>query len=135
MSAVAGTFVKFDAVPTRKVVRVTVEAPIEQANDILRNLGGYPDPANARWVGIALLKAEPENTLKGGKLAQEAGILCTQKAFHQWCDATDVDGAADYIRTRCGVSSRAHLDHNQAAAREFHELKREYNAWLKVDAA
>ena len=134
MTAVAGTFVKFDAVPTRKVVRITIEAPIEQADGILRNLGGYPDPSNAKWVGIAPLAAKPQNILKGGKLAQSAAILCDQRAFQQWCDTSNADEAADYLRERCGVETRAHLDHDEEAARIFRDMKLEYEAWLKVAA-
>lgn len=134
MGAVAGTFVKFDAVPTRKVARITVEVPIEKADETLRSLGGFPDPANAKWVGIALMASAPSNTLKGGALAKSAGILSSEKAFQQWCDATDEEGAADYIRTRCGVDSRAHLDHSDEAARLFRDMKLEYQNWLR-DAA
>ncbi|MGN6539102.1 MAG: hypothetical protein ACTHKQ_25675, partial [Mesorhizobium sp.] len=120
MAAVAGTFVKFDAVPTRKVVRITIEAPIEQADDVLRKLGGYPDPANAKWVGIAPLAAKPDNALKGGKLAQTAGILSSERLFQMWVETEKMfldhdqdasENAAAFIRQRCGVSSRAHLDH------------------------
>lgn len=143
MAAVAGTFVKFDAVPTRKVVRITIEAPIEQADDVLRKLGGYPDPANAKWVGIAPLAVEPSNGLKGGKLAQSAGILSSQRGFQVWVETAqlflndEMDGeenAAAFIRQRCGVDSRAHLDHDETAARYFRDMKAEYEAWLKVDA-
>lgn len=140
MAAVAGTFVKIEPVATRKVVRLHIECPIEQANDILAALGGYPDPANARWVGVAPLKGQPENTLKGGKLAQAAGILCTEGAFRQWASIIGKHGipelteeeAADFIREYCGVSTRAHLDHNDDAAQIFRELRREYEAWLRV---
>lgn len=134
MNAVAGTFVKFDAVPTRKVVRIIIEAPIEKADEILRSLGGYPDPANARWVGLAPLNTKPDNTLKGGKLAQSAGMLCAEKAFWQFTDSTNSDEAADYIRTRCAIESRAHLDHDEEAASRFRDMKLEYEAWLKVAA-
>lgn len=134
MTAVAGTFVKIEPVATRKVVRLHIECPIEKANEILLALGGYPDPANAQWVGIAPLNAEPENTLKGGKLAQSAGILCSEKAFQQFCHATNADEAAVWLRHRCGIKSRAHLDHDEQAARAFREMKLEYDVWLKVDA-
>lgn len=143
MTAVAGTFVKFDAVPTRKVVRITVEAPIELADDVLRKLGGYPDPANAKWVGIAPLAAKPDNTMKGGKLAQSAGILANEKAFQVWVETDRLfldydqdasENAAAFIRQRCGVTSRAHIDHDEQAARYFREMKAEYEAWLKVAA-
>lgn len=133
MTAVAGTFVKFDAVPTRKVVRISIEVPIEKADETLRKLGGYPDPSNARWVGIAPLKDQPaENAMKGGKLAQAAGILCAEKAFQKWCHSDNAEEAADYVRIRCGIESRAHLDHDQEAARLFREMRLEYETWLKV---
>ncbi len=134
MNAVAGTFVKFDAVPTRKVVRLHIECPIEQADKVLAALGGYPDPANAKWVGIAPLNSKPDNTLKGGSLAKSAGILCSQKAFWQFADATDEEGAADFIREKCGIESRAYLDHDSDAARAFRDLKLSYEVWLKEAA-
>lgn len=134
MPAIAGTFVKIEPVATRKVVRLHVECPIEQADQILRALGGYPDPANAKWVGIAPLAAKPENTLKGGLLAKKAGILCNEPAFQKWCDATDPDSAADYIRVRCNVESRAHLDHDADAARAFRDIELEYQNWLRATA-
>lgn len=133
MSAVAGTFVKFDAVATRKVVRLTVEAPIEKADEILRQLGGFPDPANAQWVGIAPLESEPKaNTLKGGKLAQSAGIMCGEKGFWQFSKTSSAIEAADYLKRECRISSRAHLDHDDDAALIFREIKRSYDAWLSA---
>jgi len=134
MGAVAGTFVKIEPVATRKVVRLHIECPIEQANEILTALGGYPDPANARWVGIAPLNAKPDNTLKGGKLAQSAGILCAERTFQEWCGETSAEEAARYVRERCNIESRAHLDHDETAARAFKDMRLEYEAWLKVEA-
>lgn len=128
-SAIAGTFVKIEPVATRKVVRLHIECPIEHADKILATLGGYPDPANAHWVGIAPLNSKPDNTLKGGKLAQEAGILSSQPIFQRFADATTPDEAADFIRLRCNIESRAHLDHDADAALAFREMKREFKAW------
>jgi hypothetical protein len=136
MTAVAGQFVKFDAVPTRKVVRVTIEVPIEKADETLKNLGGFPDPSNAKWLGLALLKGQPaENTMKGGRLAQKAGILCNEGGFQRFCDASNADEAAEYIYQRCNVSSRAHLDHDDDAARAFRDIETEYRVWLNGVAA
>jgi len=133
MAAVAGTFVKFDAVPTRKVVRITIEAPIERADEILKGLGGYPDPAKARWVGLAPLAVPPEEGgLKGGKLAQSAGIMCGEKAFQQFAlEERSYDDPLMLIYDHCGVTSRAHLDHDEDAARAFKDLKTEYEVWLR----
>lgn len=131
MGAIAAQFVKFDAVPTRKVVRVTLEIAIEKANDVLKDLGGYPDAANARWVGVALMKGEPtENTLKGGKLAQKAGILCAEGAFKTFCAETyELPDPVQAIYATCGVTSRAHLDHDEEAGRKFHDMETEYKVW------
>lgn len=132
MSAVAGTFVKFDSVATRKVVRLHIECPIEQADEILTALGGYPDPANARWVGIAPLHSKPQNTLKGGDLAKSAGILSNDKVFQEWCGEPTEEEAAEYIRQRCNIESRAHLDHDKDAATAFRGMKLEFEAWKHV---
>lgn len=130
MGAIAGQFVKFDAVPTRKVVRVVLEMQIETANEVLRELGGYPDAANARWVGVALLKGEPsENTLKGGRLAQRAAILCEEGGFKRFAREAGYDDPVKMIYARCDVTSRAHLDHDDEAAKAFHEIDLEYKAW------
>ena len=134
MGAIAAQFVKFDAVPTRKVARITLEVAIEKANDVLKDLGGYPDAANAKWCGIALLKGEPtENTLKGGKLAQRAGILCSEGAFKAFCvEELCHSDPVQAIYERCGVTSRAHLDHDEDAGRKFHDLDTEYKVWRGV---
>lgn len=137
MVAVAGQFVKLDAVPTRKVVRVVLEMPIETADSVIKALGGYPDPANAKWVGLALLKGEPSrNTLKGGKVAQRAGILCEEGGFRRFLadragrpNIFTAEEAKQEIYRICGVTSRAHLDHDDDAARLFAELDNEYSAW------
>lgn len=131
MTAVAGTFVKFDAVPTRKVVRVIIEVPIEKANSTLEALGGFPDPANAQWVGIAPLDGQPvQNTMKGGKLSQRAAMLCDEGGFRAYCEEVHNNyDPRDLILTRCNISSRAHIDHNDEAAAIFRDLCNAYDAW------
>lgn len=62
--------------------------------------------------------------MKGGPLARLAGMLCAKPDFQQFMGATGAEQAADAIRARCQVKSRAELDHNKAAARRFHELCR-----------
>lgn len=64
------------------------------------------------------------NKPKGGPLARLSGLLCANPKFQQFVGATGQDQAADAIRARCQVSSRAELDHNKAAAKRFHELVR-----------
>ncbi len=64
-SATYGTFCEARPVRTRKVVQFIIEVPVERANSALKALGGYPDAANPRWVGMALLKNNPESRPNG----------------------------------------------------------------------
>ena len=140
MTAISAQFVKLQPVQTRKVVQVILEAPEEQADAILDALGGYPKSDNPQWVGVAPLDAEaaqkPAEKPKGGNLAQRAGILCGEGAFHQFLKMqggsvfTDGD-AASYLRRYCGVASRAELDHDQIAGHKFTELEAAYRRWMR----
>lgn len=140
--AVQARYADWRPVKGRKVLQIVLEVPLERQGEVLTMLGA-PMPDRDLWVAIALLTDQQNDTYKGGKLAQKAGILCGQGAFRQWAATVgeydgiamlDADMAADFIRERCGVSSRAHLDHDQVAAKNFNEMNREYEAWLKVAA-
>ena len=39
----------------RKCLSLVFEVPIEQADDVLKKLGGFPQPGSNRWCAIALL--------------------------------------------------------------------------------
>jgi hypothetical protein len=61
--------------------------------------------------------------------AQQAGILTNDTKFQLWASAHPIHGyggpvpdAAEYIRIRCGVTSRAHLDNNLVAARQWDQI-------------
>lgn len=71
--------------------------------------------------------------MKGGTLARLAGQLCQQQAFREFCHANSADAAAQFIRSTCGVQSRAELDHNEDAARRFHEQVRRPYAYRNGD--
>lgn len=85
-------------------------------------------------------------TLKGGRLAAQAGILCELEVFRLYLDhrrrwrqqltpAQLPDGthspedAADAIREACGIKSRADLDHNPDAAAMFAKIVADFGAW------
>lgn len=128
--AIQARYADWKPVKGRKVLQIILEVPLEKQNEVLMLLGA-PLPDRDLWCGIALLEDGKNDTYKGGKLAQSAGILCGEGAFRQWCDASNPDAAADYIRSRCGVDSRAHLDHDETAGRAFKEMKIEYENWLR----
>ena len=59
---------------------------------------------------------------KGGDRAKRAGILCNDPAFQKWIGALDEAEAADRVRVRTGVGSRAELDHYSDCAQHFDDL-------------
>ena len=74
--------------------------------------------------------------LKGGKLAQDAAIICATAEFQHFVELQGVEpvgeeSAAEYVRVYCDVDSRAELDHNPKAADRFASLMRSYRAWRK----
>lgn len=70
---------------------------------------------------------------KGGDLARLAGMLCANPQFRIWLDLDDAESAAEFIRVECGISSRAELDHNEAAAQAFHRnVRLPFLAWQEV---
>ena len=132
--AIEARYADWRPVKGRKVLQVILEVPLERQGEVLQMLGA-PLPDRDIQVAIALLSDQKDASFKGGKNAQRAGILCNEGAFQRWCDAGNPGEAADYIRQRCGVTSRAHLDHDEKAARDFREMALEYETWTRGLAA
>jgi hypothetical protein len=131
-AAIKATYSEWKMVKTRKVLVLSFEVPLEQQAEVIAALG-VPMPDTSIWVAIARLN-ETAGEARGGRLAQQAGILCNEGAFIKWMGAKDADGAAELLREHCGVLSRANLDSNEEAARKFLDLKTDYQIWLR-DAA
>lgn len=75
---------------------------------------------------------------KGGALAKLAGMWCGQPEFWRFIAARsgrpcrDKDAAAGFVRTVCGIASRAELDHVPAAEAKFHvSVRLPYMRWLQ----
>ncbi len=130
----------------RKVLQITLEVPLEQQEDVLSMLGA-PMPDRDLWVAVARL-TESQNTdaFKGGPLAKKAALLCQNGAFRRWAAGQlaaegmdgiavlDGDMAADFIRERCGVESRAMLDHSDDATRFFRQMETDFDLWMRCAA-
>jgi len=66
-----------------------------------------------------------------------AGILCNDPAFRRYAGETStghpcnfsIEAAAMYLRTACGITSRAELASNAAAREKFDMLRTEFDAW------
>lgn len=65
------------------------------------------------------------------KLAQRAGMVCNEGAFHKFLGVEGKEQAVKRLRRLCGVSSRSQLDTDKDAAARFQDLASEYEAWLR----
>lgn len=89
----------------------------------------------------AAVMEKAKDAVKGGELAKLAGILCSDPEFRMWfadrgwtkCQSdplgqrVDEESITAALRYRCGVTSRAELDHNPDAAQKFHVIRK---AWV-----
>ncbi len=110
-------------------LRVQVDIDPEFRRDFLRL---FPDIDTRIALAPIKANAKAEPELKGGELARLAGILCNDPEFQAFLSVSGEEAAADAIRKLCGVTSRAELDHNEAAAAIFHAEIRK--PWLERNA-
>lgn len=69
--------------------------------------------------------------------AQQAGMLSNDEHFRTFAGTSFLGSniqvsptaTAEFIRTYCGVASRRDLNTNDEAARKFHALRTEFDAW------
>lgn len=154
-SAVAANFCDLRLVKGRAVVQLVLEAPIENADEVLKSLGGIPQPGQDRWVGIALLPdnraakgevtAPAETPRETGKVRRsfdkiepsaQAAIRCDDPEFREWLKVTYGDNyeiangdAASVLRNELGIKSRAELNTDRDAAFRWRAVEREFQAW------
>lgn len=134
LAAIEGQLVSIKNVSTHKSACLTIHVPEEYALKVIEAFG-WPTMAAPVPVAIARLDPNAKPERKGGKLAQRAGILCSEGAFWRFLneekdrDVDDERGAAIVVRGICEVFSRADLDHNPEAASKFHNLELEFSAW------
>jgi hypothetical protein len=140
MTVVAGEYVTFKHVKTRKCVVLEVEVPEEEFEAVIEKLG-MPVGGNSKPVAIALLdeskvtkapKVENDN-----KMVTRAVMLCKETAFQRFAvecggigDELSEDNAADYIKYYCDVNSRSELKDDIDAQRKFVGMVEGYKYWL-----
>jgi hypothetical protein len=149
-------YVEWKMVKTRSALQLVFEVPLERQEHVMRALG-VPLPDKSNPVAIArLLPAaqrsnvvqiedhrhpEDEPTRAPMTLAQSAGFLCGTPTFQQfiyensegWDHRPTKDEAAEWLRSICGVASRADIKpENHVAAERFRKVRADYNAWMLV---
>lgn len=133
-AAIQAVYADYRRVKGRKVLQVILEVPLEQAQQV-HDAFGEPMPDGSTWVAVARLNKGIVTERKGGKLAQKAGIISNQGGFQRYVGAENAERAAEIIRSRCAIRSRADLDHDEDAARTFNDLVSDYELWLRDEAA
>jgi len=76
---------------------------------------------------------------KGGKLSQDAALLCKNPKFWEYAAYalgrdpsyyTDDIGPTEWLKDHCGIESRAELDHNREARILFKTLHSSFSRWV-----
>jgi hypothetical protein len=142
-TALQATFSSFRLVQGRKVAQLIFEVPIEAADNALSALGGVPNPAEERWVGIARIIPQKKKPSLSGKdiwrASSECAMLCKEPKFwafltkcYRW-ECRKEDEAIVIVRTILGVDSRSDMDHNAEAARKWGAMRAHYENWKTND--
>lgn len=99
--------------------------------------------AGQRFACVLVEIADDETPVKqkGGSLSQQAAMMCENERFQEFIRVkyrysyqpgqSGSSYAAAGLRYMHGIQSRSELDHNPEAAKRFHELMREFNAWCE----
>ena len=149
MTAIRGTFADAKSIKSRGVYQLLIEIPIENADHALHVLGGIPQPAEERWVGVAPIRA-PEAQEQPSEVATErskrpwgmltpteqAGIACKNPYFQRWICLRNGNEPSEECATRmvhalCHVSSRRVLNESPSAAAKWHALHDDFYASQK----
>ena len=84
-------------------------------------------------------RGKVESHVKGGANSKNAGMLCQDPEFQRFVAGADPsikateEYAAKFVRTICGVESRAELDHDREALLRYHALKSDFIRWAGPD--
>lgn len=146
-AAFQATIHGFRTVPSRGVVSITIEAPIEHHAEIARIA------VHGAWVAVARLeepkqetaRAEPKDKKNWRDMppAQQAAIRCNEPIFWAYLkdQHSDVitlnpigpDECAEVVRDMCGVQSRKELNDNHKARTIWFNLDQGFLAWRALE--
>ena len=130
MSAIEASSVRVQTLADG-TLRLIVDIEPRHANEAFQ-LFGAPgvSMALARLATPTEKKAqERQEKPVGGPLSQWVAMRCAEPEFQVWLGAETADEAAAEVRRICEVSSRAVLDHDEAARRLFENEIRE--PWMR----
>ena len=149
-AALQADFTSYKPVPSRKVLQLVFEVPLETQEQTFKVLG-YPTPGESTWVAVARLDTKPQAQAEGATApnkswdtmsrSQRAALRLKSEAFQIWLaekyPATWDDfyinqgmlspEAADAtLKDRLGIASKRDLDNDPVAASRFDSLLTDY---------
>jgi hypothetical protein len=143
-TAFQATFSDFRLVKGRKVCQIVLEVPIEGADKALSVLGGLPNPAEERWVGVARIEQKKKHPVLTGKdlwrASTECAMTCKEPLFWRFLTEqyhyavpikNDVE-AIRVVRNRLGSDSRSDLDRDEHAVSHWNAMYQDYKQWNRV---
>lgn len=89
---------------------------------------GGKKPSSGRKTPAPKNKEKPP---KGGPMSIEAGRLSANPQFQQFLEVGDAEKAKQSIYQICGITSRAQIDHNEVATKEWKALTAEFEFWQR----
>lgn len=99
----------------------------------------FATPVNGRYfvsiveIGDDERPVVPESRLIGQRFVQSAGMLCREIEFQKWVAkrtgwTVNERNAAEYVRVKCGIISRADLARNRLAQAVFKAIRAAFEA-------
>ncbi len=149
-AAFTATYSDFKLIRTRKCVQIVFEVPLEAANAALAVLGGMPNSGEEIWCAVARLEpnhatARPATEAEPPKrkleqprtpvrfdemtMTAQAGMLAQDAGFQRYMGLHNAEETAEYIRSRCGVTSRRDIQPTNAAGKKWLDIVKQYRLW------
>ncbi len=122
-------------VPSRKVVQVILELPIEHL------MAAASVCEHGTWVAVARICSESgeiekhERSWEELSLTEQAGVLCRDAAFWRYLQertkhrVTTEEQAATVVRELCRVRSRSELAASDISGMRWKKLVEDYRVW------
>ena len=79
-----------------------------------------------------VVESQPEvpEKPKGGPISKNAGMKCQEPEANEFAVAQGFNDFKTMIYAKCGIESRAELDHDKDAAKTYAKLKSRYFRWV-----
>lgn len=122
---------------TRRSGGQSFRLSVEITQESFNALSAYPE-LRRLLLNLSVSTIGETDKVVGGWHSNQAGILCRDSDFQSWIahrlnipakEATETV-AAKWLRTNCGVESRAELDGNDVALGRYRQVMAAFNNYL-----